>query len=150
MSDSANKQHPLDTSASSSSPSSNYSFEDSPPRDPQAGINAVAMWVAQQINSGQRRNKIVDDLAARANIPRGEAEKFVSQIYGVRRSARRSSALKSIGVGVVIAIIGIVITAATYAAAASNPGGGSYVVAWGAVIFGGFQAIRGIFAYLSA
>ncbi|MGH2377312.1 MAG: J domain-containing protein [Candidatus Limnocylindria bacterium] len=42
---------------------------------------------------------------------------------------------------------GGVVTAATYAA---TPPGGTYFLAWGPVLFGGFQFLRGISAYLGA
>ena len=38
---------------------------------------------------------------------------------------------------------GILVTVLTYGAAASNPGGGRYVVAYGAILFGAIQVIRG-------
>jgi hypothetical protein len=39
---------------------------------------------------------------------------------------------------------GILVTALTYSSAAN--GGGSYVVAWGAILFGGVQFLRGLSA----
>ena len=39
---------------------------------------------------------------------------------------------------------GILVTAITYMAAASGSGGGSYIVAWGAIIFGALQFFRGL------
>ena len=42
---------------------------------------------------------------------------------------------------------GAAVTAVTYANAS---GGGSYVVTWGAIIFGGFQFLKGLGAYMSA
>jgi len=42
-------------------------------------------------------------------------------------------------------IIGIVVTAGTYLIAA-EAGGGRYIVAWGAMLFGGLQFLRGLFA----
>ena len=42
---------------------------------------------------------------------------------------------------------GTVVTVVTYSAAS---GGGSYVVAWGAILFGGFQFLKGLFQYLNA
>jgi hypothetical protein len=50
-------------------------------------------------------------------------------------------------VGGVICLIGIVVTAATYSAA--QEGGGRYVVAWGAIVFGGIQFLQGLFQTLS-
>ena len=44
-------------------------------------------------------------------------------------------------IGATICVIGIVITAATYSAAS---GGGTYVVAWGAIIFGAVRFFKGL------
>jgi hypothetical protein len=44
-------------------------------------------------------------------------------------------------IGGSVCALGIVITAGTYMAAS---GGGAYVVTWGAIIFGGFQFLRGL------
>ncbi|HEV2176083.1 MAG TPA: hypothetical protein VGW33_02620 [Terriglobia bacterium] len=43
---------------------------------------------------------------------------------------------------------GIVVTVATYSAAAS--GGGTYFVAWGAILFGGIQFFKGMYQFLTA
>jgi hypothetical protein len=39
--------------------------------------------------------------------------------------------------------VGLVVTAWTYQSAA-NAGGGRYVVAWGAIVFGAIQLFRGL------
>lgn len=39
---------------------------------------------------------------------------------------------------------GILVTAVTYASATASPFGGTYVVAWGAIVFGGVQFLRGL------
>ena len=52
-------------------------------------------------------------------------------------------AKRTIGIGVGIAAIGIVITVVSYTAASHNPGGGRYFVAFGPVIIGGLAMIRG-------
>jgi predicted RNA-binding Zn-ribbon protein involved in translation (DUF1610 family) len=44
---------------------------------------------------------------------------------------------------------GILVTAITYSAAASNPTGGRYFVAWGAILFGAIQFFKGLFQMLS-
>lgn len=45
--------------------------------------------------------------------------------------------------GGVICLVGIVVTVATYLSATER-GGGAYVIAWGAILFGGFRFIRGL------
>ncbi|HUK09879.1 MAG TPA: hypothetical protein VLX09_18550 [Stellaceae bacterium] len=55
--------------------------------------------------------------------------------------AYRAAGLKSAGLGTLWCVGGIPVTALTYAGAS---GGGTYAVAWGAVVFGAFQAVRGL------
>ena len=50
--------------------------------------------------------------------------------------------LANMAIGVVIAAIGIAVTAGTYAAAS---GGGHYVVAWGAIAVGAWRFLIGLF-----
>jgi hypothetical protein len=42
---------------------------------------------------------------------------------------------------------GLIVTAVTYSNASNE--GGTYVVAWGAIVFGGYQFIKGIYQKLS-
>jgi len=44
---------------------------------------------------------------------------------------------------------GLAVTVAALSAAASSPGGGSYVVAWGAILFGGLQFFRGVAGWMA-
>jgi hypothetical protein len=55
----------------------------------------------------------------------------------------RSAAEKRMLYGALWCIGGILTTGATYVAA-SGPGGGRYVVAWGAIVFGAIQFFRGL------
>jgi len=55
--------------------------------------------------------------------------------------------MRNMMVGGVICLVGTVITIGTYAAASN--GGGHYVVAWGAIIFGGIQFLQGMIQTLS-
>ena len=59
------------------------------------------------------------------------------------KDERRVAGRKHMIMGAVVCVIGIVITAWSYAAAEEG-GGGSYVVAWGAIVFGGIQFFRGL------
>jgi uncharacterized protein YgiM (DUF1202 family) len=66
-------------------------------------------------------------------------EQTINSQYG--RYGSRSGKSNMI-LGGVICIIGIVVTVGTYSAASS--GGGSYYVAWGAIVFGGYRFVTGI------
>lgn len=50
--------------------------------------------------------------------------------------------LRNMAIGGIICLLGVLVTAATYGAAS---GGGHYVVAWGAIVFGAFQFLKGLF-----
>jgi hypothetical protein len=58
-------------------------------------------------------------------------------------AARRAKANRDMLVGGLWCVGGIIVTVVTLAAAS---GGGTYVVAWGAIIFGGIQFFRGLLA----
>jgi len=45
---------------------------------------------------------------------------------------------------------GTLVTAVTYGMAASSSSGGTYFVAWGAILFGGIQLLKGIYQFLTA
>jgi len=45
---------------------------------------------------------------------------------------------------------GIVVTVVSYSIASSSSSGGTYFVAWGAVLFGGWQMIKGLYKFLTA
>src|SRR5689334_17113521 len=47
-------------------------------------------------------------------------------------------------IGGVICLIGVVITVGSYSMASSSPKGGSYTIAWGAIVFGGIRFLKGM------
>lgn len=51
--------------------------------------------------------------------------------------------------GALWCIGGIVVTATTYSSAVAH-GGGTYFVAWGAILFGAIQFLQGAFQYLGS
>lgn len=61
----------------------------------------------------------------------------VAEFEAAERAAKGAA-----GIGLVIFVVGIVITLGTYSAA--GPGGG-FVVAWGAIAFGGYRLVRGLY-----
>jgi hypothetical protein len=61
----------------------------------------------------------------------------------IMREAYRKAGLKAAGIGAAWCVGGILVTVVTLGMA-SGRGGGTYFVAWGAVLFGAIQAIRGL------
>ena len=60
--------------------------------------------------------------------------------------ARRAAANKMMVHGALWCIGGIVVTAVTFSMASANATGGSFVVAWGAILFGFIQFLKGLTA----
>ena len=63
------------------------------------------------------------------------------------KEAKNSAANKNMLYGALWCIGGLIVTAVTYSNASNE--GGTYVVAWGAIVFGGYQFIKGIYQKLS-
>ena len=68
------------------------------------------------------------------------AEAYRHEAYRRAQNVVRSAAFRNMAIGGGICILGILITAGAYASAS---GGGSYVICWGAILFGGAQFFRG-------
>ncbi len=58
--------------------------------------------------------------------------------------ARRARANRNILIGAIFFAVGLLITIGTYHSAASSRGGGTYIIAWGPMLFGFLRMIRGI------
>jgi hypothetical protein len=59
------------------------------------------------------------------------------------KNERRTAGMRGMIIGGVVCAIGTVITIASYTAAEEG-GGGHYVIAWGAIIFGAIRFFRGL------
>ena len=63
------------------------------------------------------------------------------------RAAKRAHAAKMMVIGGIVCLVGIIITVATHDAAESS-GGGTYVIAYGPMIFGGIRFFQGLFGLM--
>ena len=62
------------------------------------------------------------------------------------KRAYRKAGVNNMLFGAIWCVGGIVVTAVTYQAASN---GGHYIIAWGAVLFGAIQFLRGLFQVLA-
>ena len=62
--------------------------------------------------------------------------------------AKRAHAARMMIVGGILCLVGIIITVATHDAAEEN-GGGTYVIAYGPMIFGGIRFFQGLFGMMA-
>lgn len=107
----------------------------------------VFTYAADQMRSGMGDAALVEDLIEKGIDP-GDAEAVVSRLSLIRRSQinkqKQEAGSKNMLLGAVWCIGGAIVTAVTFSSAS---GGGQYVVAWGAIIFGAFQFFQGLSQY---
>ena len=103
-------------------------------------VEAVYAFAAEQMKNGASPQQIQTMLIEKG-LDSESAATVVSNLTRVRSEAIREAGKKNMLYGALWCIGGIVVTAATYSAASN---GGTYVVAWGAIVFGAIQFFRGL------
>ncbi|MEZ4299599.1 MAG: hypothetical protein R3B70_31915 [Polyangiaceae bacterium] len=126
-------------------------MEDQPeqsPEDVKKAVEAVYAYGASLLRAGKTSAEVEEALIEKG-IPQETAALVVSRLVKAREeivveasNKNKSQGQTNMALGALICIAGIVITAATYSAA--SEGGGRYVVAWGAIIFGAIRFFRGL------
>lgn len=76
-----------------------------------------------------------------------DEKELLEKLHGYAVKADKTTAKKNMLFGFLWCVGGIVVTVITYANASSG-GGGRYVVAWGAIVFGALQFLNGFFRLL--
>ena len=105
----------------------------------------LADYVRDRLEHGSTRAEVRGLLVAKG-FSEVDADRFVEQI---ERQTRKGNTFEypSVGgnanmwIGGLICLVGIVVTVGSCLASAD---GGRYVVAWGAIVFGGIQFFRGL------
>jgi len=102
-------------------------------------VEAVYAFAAEQMKSGSSPQQVQARLVEEG-LDQDSAGIVVSNLVDLRSEAIREAGRKNMLYGALWCIGGIIVTAATYSAASP---GGTYVVAWGAILFGAIQFFRG-------
>lgn len=84
-----------------------------------------------------------------SGLTEGEAAALVRATFRPEQSAARSSAGWAMLGGLALMAVGGGATFASYSAAASNPGGGSYTIWWGPVVWGGVIFVGALVRFVS-
>ena len=117
-------------------------------------VERYQVYVAKHLAQGGDRASVISALVEEG-WPGDVAEQFVDNtqlaLYAYTQSPeakaeRRGGYAKHIGLGALWAIGGAVVTLATYSAA---EGGGTYIIAWGAMGIGALQFLYGLFGWLT-
>ncbi len=122
-------------------------------------VIALVSYAAQELGKGLRPSQVEQDLmskgfnqqAASAIVQRAvqERQQFEARprpssdrpmFSSMMEKQESTSNGGEMALGAIICLVGILITVATYSA---SSGGGTYVVAWGAILFGAIRFIKG-------
>jgi hypothetical protein len=109
-------------------------------------LEAVYSFAGQQMRNGVAPAEIEKNLTERG-LDAKAAALVVRELKHAKGRAFEEVGRKNMLYGALWCIGGIVVTAMSYLAAA-NAGGGKYLLAWGAIAFGGIQFFRGVRQYI--
>jgi len=105
-------------------------------------VQAVYEFAASQVASGKKKAQVEQALVEKG-LDSESASIVAANVFRMRGDAISAAGKKNMLYGLLWCVGGAIVTAATYQVAANSPNGGSYVVAWGAIVFGGIQFLRG-------
>ena len=100
-------------------------------------VRAIYAYAARLMKDGQGRAQIEAAL-----VQKGLGQEAAAGVVANLVQARTKAAKKNMLYGALWCIGGIVVTVVTLGMAME--GGGTYIVAWGAIVFGAIQFFRGL------
>lgn len=120
----------------------------------QKAIDELSETVASELVQGKSKRMIVEELTEHG-WPEGLANQFVNNIEQAIDAYKDSPEGQQLAnayarhmiFGILWVAGGTVVTIATYQAAFAA-GGGTYIIAWGAILFGIIDFFRGFFGWL--
>lgn len=110
-------------------------------------IIGLMRFAAEKAAEGRNRSQVADELT-RKGVPYDVAANIVQRVFAYRSDLKRRDGGKSIGCGLLMLIVGGIITGLTYSAA--SEGGGTYVVTTGLFLIGGITLLVGIYKWLTS
>src|SRR5262245_27258186 len=112
-------------------------------QDVEKAVEAIYTYAGALLRQGKSPSEVEDALVDKG-IERKTASIVVDKLTVAQTNVKKEEGTKNMMIGGLICLVGIIITAATYSAASSGSGGGKYVVAWGAIVFGAIRFFRGL------
>lgn len=107
----------------------------------QKWIDKVYQYTINKMaNNGVSATQMKEDLINQG-LTADDADIVVNKVSQMIKESKKENGKKDMLYGALWCIGGIVVTAITYSAAS---GGGTYIVAWGAIFWGAIQFIKGL------
>ena len=104
----------------------------------------IYSYAAEMMKHGMSTREM-EQLLIRRGLGAEAASAVVKNLRNTRRKTLRNVGLKHMAMGGAICLIGLVITIGTIQAA---EGDGRFVIAWGAIVFGSLQFLRGLLQFV--
>jgi len=103
-------------------------------------IEKIYRFAAERMRSGSSDAAIRKELQSKG-LDADSSRVVLEDLAYLQQNARKDESQKLLAQGVVWLVGGIAVAAMTYSSPSSS---GTYVIAWGAIIFGGVQLVRGL------
>lgn len=111
---------------------------------PLSETNAYVLAVSLA-NKGHTRIEILNNLK-KQGISQAAADQIVDRVITLRRKSEKRAALIQMVIGAIIFIVGLAITILTFNDAV-NGGDRKWIIAWGAIVFGGLRFVTSASIY---
>jgi len=106
-------------------------------------LEAAFQRAVALINQGKSKGQIETELKS-TGLGQETVSSVVNRVIQLRKQAHRDVAGKNMLFGALWCIGGTLFTMASYQMASEHSGGGTYFIAWGAILFGGIQFLKGL------
>jgi len=103
-------------------------------------IEKIYRFAAERMRNGSSDAAIRKELQSKG-LDADSSRVVLEDLAYLQQNARKDESQKLLAQGVVWLVGGIAVAAMTYSSPSSS---GTYVIAWGAIIFGGVQLVRGL------
>ena len=107
----------------------------------QKAVNQIYEYAANHMVKEKKSAIETKNALIAQGLDEESASVVVANLEQQIKQAKKERANKDMLYGALWCIGGIIVTAITYSAAS---GGGTYVIAWGAILFGAIQFIKGV------
>lgn len=108
---------------------------------PEEAVKKLYEYAAQLLVKEKKSPEEVKANLVEMGMDNESADTIINNLLAQIEGVKKERANKDMIYGALWCIGGIIVTAVTYQAAS---GGGTYVVAWGAIIFGAVQFFKGL------
>lgn len=104
-------------------------------------IQQIYKYAANLLFEQKKSDEETKECLIKSGLTPEDADYVINELNNYYKQEERKAGKKNMLYGALWCIGGIIVTVMTYQAAA---GGGTYVVAWGAILYGGIQFIKGV------